>query len=95
MPKRVDLSAYIAERRAAGAVEVVIDDDLTVTVDPIDLWPDDAKTDDELMAHLLGGAHNVARYNKAGGTSKLLFPMLLKAQEADGPMGESEASAAS
>lgn len=84
----IDLRSWQAERREAAAVPIVVDEDLTIVVDPIDLWPDDRADDRAVLVHLLGGEANAERYITAGGNYATIARIVIGTDD----MGESSGS---
>lgn len=95
-PRRINIADFKDTKRREGAVEIVVSDDFSFTIDPPELWPDavteaGSNNDTVAMAKLLAGEDNYARFVEESGlgANALLFAVR---DEVGADVGESAAS---
>jgi hypothetical protein len=76
--KKINLHEFRDTKRAAGSIQIEGDNGKTWTIDPPELWPDEAqelaanKDNVGLVTMLLGGAEQYAEFKAAGGNAALV-----------------------
>lgn len=80
--KKINLAEFKSAKRAAGAIEITGENGKTWTIDPPELWPDEAQPvaasgDYVGLAKLvLGGDDEYAAFVAAGGTAAMVGMMI-------------------
>ncbi len=93
--RRINIADFKDTKRREGAVEIVVSDDFTFTIDPPELWPDavaeaGANNDTVAMARILAGDNYDRFVAETGlGANALLFAVR---DEVGADVGESVAS---
>lgn len=98
MPKRVNLSAYKAEKRDKDSIEIETDDGDVFVIDPPSLWPDSvaelAKNQDlQGIARALLGDARFDEFVAKGGSATIISKIV--EEELGGTVPESSASPSS